>query len=216
MKILSAIFLLLLSLFLPVQMIEHFKSHAQGSSGKQVQNQNQIQTQNQGDEKQLQTQTKEEEQTGTMQQTSIESQNRSQNAQEHISSVAAQVQKLQMLRTEGGVGEEVRQIAQDQNKAQDIIGQNVEKLNSRGRLKKLLLGTDYHAIKSINTEIEQNQLRIARLEQIQTRLTNQDDTTMIQATIQSLVNQNTALQEQIQAEEQTKSMFGWIFRFFAK
>ncbi len=185
-------------------------------TGLQVQNQNQVQTQNQGEDQQLQIQTQEQEQTGTDEGKGINSQNRNQNAVEHMSEVAKKVQELQQIREEGGLGEQVRQIAQEQSIAQSVIKQNVDKLNSRGALKKLLLGTDYSAIKTLKAQLAMNQLRITQLEQIQTQLINQEDVVMVQATIQSLIEQNTALQNQINTEEKTKSMFGWMFKFFAR
>ena len=188
----------------------------QGSTTQPIQNQNQVQTQNQGEDQQLQIQTQEQEQTGTDEGKGINSQNRNQNAVEHMSEVAKKVQELQQIREEGGLGEQVRQIAQEQSIAQSVIKQNVDKLNSRGALKKLLLGTDYSAIKTLKAQLAMNQLRITQLEQIQTQLINQEDVVMVQATIQSLIEQNTALQNQINTEEKTKSMFGWMFKFFAR
>lgn len=181
----------------------------------ETQNQNQVQTQNQGEEQQLQVQTQEQEQTGNQGQNKG-SQNKNQNALDHMSDVANKVQELQQIREEGGLGEQVRQVAQEQNQAQSQIKDNLNKLNSRGQLIKLLMGTDYEVIKNLKTQLEQNQLRITTLEQIQTQLTNQEDITMVQATIQTLKQQNISLQEKVNSEEKTKSMFGWLFKFFAK
>jgi hypothetical protein len=46
-------------------------------------------------------------------------------------------------------------------------------------------------------------------------LSGQDDVRMVQATVQALIQENTSLQERITAEEQTKSIFGWLFKLFA-
>jgi len=189
-------------------------SQVKAQTGQQVQNQNQINTQNQGEDSQLQVNTQEQESLGDGQGEGL--QNRNQNAVQNMSEVAKQVQLLLQTRTTGGIGEQVRQIAQEQNQAQMQIQEQLNKLESKGKLARLLTGTDFGALKNLKAQLEQNQLRIKQLEQLQTQLTNQGDITMVQATIQALIAENTSLQERITAEEQTKSMFGWLFRFFAK
>lgn len=183
-------------------------------TGNQVQNQNQVNTQNQGDDSQLQVNTQEQESLGDGQGEGL--QNRNQNAIQNMSEVAKQVQQLLQVRTTGGIGEQVRQIAQEQNQAQTQIQEQLNKLGSKGKLAKLLTGTDYGAVKNLKQQLEQNRLRIRQLEQLQNQLSNQGDITMVQETIQALIQENTSLQERIIAEEQTKSLFGWFFRLFAK
>ncbi len=183
-------------------------------TGNQIQNQNQVTTQNQGEDSQLQVNTQEQESLGEEQGTG--SQNRNQNAIENMSEVAKQVQQLLQVRTTGGIGEQVRLIAQAQNQAQTQIREQLSKLESKGKLARFLTGTDDGAVKNLKAQLVQNQLRIKQLGQLQNQLSNQGDITMVQETIQALIQENTSLQERITAEEQTKSMFGWLFRLFAK
>ena len=187
-------------------------------TGNQVQNKNQVTTQNQGEDSQLQVNTQEQENLGTGQGDGQGEglQNRNQNAIENMSEVAKQVQQLLQVRTEGGIGEQVRKIAQEQNQAQTQIQEHLNKLESKGKLARFLTGTDYGAVKNLKQQLEQNQLRIEQLTQLQNQLTNQGDITMVQETIQALISENTSLQERITSEEQTKSMFGWLFRFLSK
>ena len=172
----------------------------------QVQNQNQVKTQNQGEEQQIQTQTQEQESLGEEQ--GVGSQN--------MGVVAKQVQQLLQIRTTGGIGEQVRQVAQEQNQAQTQIREQLNKLESRGGILKSLLGPDYSAIKNLKLQLEQNQLRIQQLEQLQNQLSNQGDMTTIQETIQALIQENTSLQDRIAVEEQTKGLFGWLVKLFVK
>ncbi|MFH1535597.1 MAG: hypothetical protein ABIC96_00795 [Patescibacteria group bacterium] len=175
-------------------------------TGNQVQNQNQVKTQNQGEEQQIQTQTQEQESLGEEQ--GVGSQN--------MGVVAKQVQQLLQIRTTGGIGEQVRQVAQEQNQAQTQIREQLNKLESRGGILKSLLGPDYSAIKNLKLQLEQNQLRIQQLEQLQNQLSNQGDMTTIQETIQALIQENTSLQDRIAVEEQTKGLFGWLVKLFVK
>jgi hypothetical protein len=142
-------------------------------------------------------------------------QTRSQTAIQNMSEVAKQVQLLLQTRTTGGIGEQVRQIAREQNQAQTQIEEQLNKLESKGKLARFLTGTDYKALKNLKQQLNENQLRIEQLTKLQTQLSNQSDITMVQATIEALIQENISLQERIAAEEQTRSMFGWLFKLFS-
>lgn len=188
--------------------------HSPSPSGNQVQNQNQVNTQNQGEDSSLQVNTQEQENLGDGQGESL--QTRNQTAVQNMSEVANQVQMLLQTRTSGGIGEQVRTIAQEQNQAQEEIQEQINTLNSKGKLARFITGTNYGAINSLKGQLEQNQLRIEKLEQLQNQLSNQSDINTVQETIQALIQQNTALQDLITAEENTFGLFGWLFKFFAK
>lgn len=183
-------------------------------TGNQVKNQNEVNTQNQGGDTQLQVNTQEEENLENGQGEGL--QTRNQTAVDNMSEVAKQVQLLLQTRASGGIGEQVRQIARAQNQAQTQIQEQLNKLESKSKLARFLTGTDYGAIKNLLRQLEQNQLRIEQLEQLQNQLSNQGDITMVQETIQALIQENTSLQELIAAEEKTFGLFGWLFKFFAR
>lgn len=184
------------------------------ATGISVKNQNQIKTQNQGEETQIQTQNQEEETQGEGAGEGL--QNRNQNALENMSMVAQKVQELLQTKTTGGIGEQVREIARDQNQAQLQIEEEMGKINSKGKLARLFTGTDHQAVKNLERHLEQNRLRIEQLEQLQNQLKNQDDLAMVQEAIQALIQENTSLQEMIEAEEQVKSFFGWLLKLLVK
>lgn len=154
------------------------------TAANQIQNQNQIQVQNQGEETQIRTAT----------------------------------QQMQQLMQMEGLGEEVGNkvmtIAKEQVQAQNQIQAELNKLESRSVFMKKLFGPDLNAIKNLKGQIQQNQLRIQNLQQLQNQVLNEADETQLQESIQALVNQNTSLQEQVSAEEQVGSIFGWLFRLF--
>lgn len=180
-------------------------------TGNQVKNQNQIRIQNQGEDAQLEINNQEQENLGEGQREG--SQNRSENALEHMSVVAQKVQELLQLKTAGGIGDQVREIARTQHQAQTQIKEQLNKLEERGWLTKLLLGADTEALNNLRTQLLQNQVRIRQLEQLKNQLSNSGDQTKIQETIQALIAENTSLREQVNIEEQTKSLFGWLVNF---
>ena len=186
---------------------------------KQIENQNQAEIKNHGEGTQTHQGIPEQETTVIETQkegTKEAGQNRNEEAVLHMSAVATQVQQLLQVRTEGGIGKQVRQIAREQNQAQTQIQTQLNKLNSKNQLLRLLTGTDFGAVKNLQTQMEQNQLRIKQLQELQTKLTNQNDITLIQATIQALTDQNTALQDKVNTEEQSVSLFGWLFKLLAR
>ncbi len=186
---------------------------------KQIENQNQAEIKNHGEGTQIHQGTPEQE--TTVMETPKEGtreagQNRNEEAVLHMSAVATQVQQLLQVRTEGGIGKQVRQIAREQNQAQTQIQTQLNNLDSKNQLLRLLTGTDFGAVKNLQVQIEQNQLRIKQLQELQSQLTNSGDITLVQTAIQTLTDQNTALQDKINLEEQSFSVFGWLFKLLAK
>jgi len=196
------------------------EASAKGDEHK-VENQNRVETENEGEDQELKVTTKETQQeAGETEDDSdpvaTKSANpRSQVAREHMSEVAKQVEiLLASPDRKGGIGEQVREIAQEQHQAQATISGQLLQLDNRGGIIKTLLGPDYKAIKSMQQLIAQNQLRIQQLEQLKAQVTNTADATQLQETIDALVQQNTSLQSQVKAEQNTKSLFGWLFKLF--
>lgn len=180
-------------------------------TGMQVQNQNQVQTQNQGDDQLLEVSTQEQE--------NFNGQGGSTSGQSVIKSVNSATKNAEdILNTsmvKGGPGEKIQEIVKSQVLAQTEITTEIQKLDSRKGIAKSLMGPDYKAIKTLTQQMEQNQLRITELEQLKNQLVSQGDIIMVQETIQTFVDQNTALQEKIASEEKTGSVFGWFFKFFS-
>ena len=114
-----------------------------------------------------------------------------------------------------GIGEEVKQIAQEQKTAQEQMRLEVEKASERKAWLKSLIGPDFQVIKKIERLMKQNQLRVEQLTQLKNQLTNQGDVVKVQETIQALIEQNTALQEMIESENGSGSLLGWLFRLLA-
>ena len=162
-------------------------THLDGSptpQGNQVQTQNQIQTQNQGEEIQLQ--------------------------------VAAQ-QMEQLMEIKGlneEVGNQLKVLSQEQVQAKTQIQTQLNKVESRSNFVKKILGPDYGAIKNLKQQLEQNRLRVQQLQQLQSQVINQADEIQLEAVIQALTQVNVNLEDQIQAEEQVGSIFGWLIRLF--
>jgi len=191
-----------------------------GAKAQEVQNQNQVQTQNQGEEQGLQVATQEqegqEEENDRAKEPKKESP-RSQVAREYMSLVAQKVEELLIARTvKGGIGEQVREVAKEQQVAQGETQEELEKLENRQGLWKKLFGPNYQAIKNLKRQREHNEERIRLLEQLKNQVVNQAEANQIAETTEALTQLNNSLQEQIEAEEDTQSLFGWLFRLLAQ
>lgn len=191
-------------------------------AGNMIQNQNQVKTKNEGEESQIQTNTQEQENFGGSQGTQgqgmpKETSPKSEIAAQNMSNVAQKVEELLTTKTmQGGIGQQVKVIAQEQKMAQEQIQAELGNIDSRAGLLKSIIGPDFKALKNMQKQMEQNQLRIQQLTQFENQLTNQGDITQVQEMIQALTDQNTALQDRVNLEEQSGSLLGWLFKLMAK
>jgi len=141
---------------------------------------------------------------------------RSQNAYQHMSRVAKSVEVLLETKIKGGIGERVREIARQQNQSQEQIQQNLDDVESRPGWLKKLFGVDKKTIRNLNDQIDQNQLRLEQLAKIQTQLSDQSDRQTVQLAVETLTDQNIALQQVLEKEEQVKGIFSWLISLFAR
>ncbi|RJR26503.1 hypothetical protein C4561_05135 [candidate division WWE3 bacterium] len=168
--------------------------------GVQVQDQNKVNTQNQGEDSQLKVSTQNNENTSSRQ---------------HMSNVAQAVEDfLSNGNKSGEMGGQISEIAKQQQATQSQIGKSLDKIEGKSQVMKSLFGPDYKAIKDMKQLIQQNQVRIQQLQNLQTETQNQGENTQLQVMIKAMVDQNTALQNQMQTEENVKSLFGWLIKLF--
>lgn len=180
------------------------KKTAISPTGNQVKNTNEVQTKNQGEDSQLSVKTQESEQLN-------------QAVDDSLTKVSDQVHELiETVGAKGGIGQEVKEIAQSQTKLQDEIVSDVAKLNSRGVVAKFFIGTDKKLIKSMEQKMEQNRLMIKQLEELKLQTKNSGDLQQLQETIDLMTYQNTSLQNKVEKESKSNGMFGWLINLFNK
>jgi len=166
-------------------------------TGNQVQNKNEVQTQNQGQEKQIEIKTQESE--------------------ELTQKVSDQVHELiDTVGAKKGIGQEVKEVAQNQIKNQENIKSSLAQLQLRKYFIKFFIGSDKKVIQDVEEKIEQSKLMIQQLEELKLKTKNTADLQQLQETIDLITYQNTSLQEKIDIENQSKGMFGWLTKLFNK
>lgn len=207
-------------------------NNPQGQNQQQSQQQVQQSTQtvNQGEASQVQTQTnnpqtgeqnQQQSQQQVQQQEQQNLQNKSkagiglENAEQRRSQVANAVQEmLQVAERNGGVGEQVRVIAQAQNQNQEKIENGLQKVQNRSGLIKFFAGPDYAEIDNIQRIMEQNRFQIQQLNKIKDQLVSQEDQQAIIEQVQLLEQANLMVENILDNSRKGFSLFGWLFRMF--
>jgi hypothetical protein len=184
-------------------------------------NKNQVQPQvtNQGDDTQIQAQNQEQQNDEEGDQADDEGQNSNGqiNAQEHRSAVANFVQNLlQVADREGGIGQQVRVIAQDQNQSSETTVQAMEQVQSRGRVMTFFFGPDYKNLGTLRSEMVQTRNRLAQLNRLVDSAQSESDKTELQNQIQTLEQEQTKIEDLISSKEDQFSLFGWLVKLFNK
>jgi len=116
----------------------------------------------------------------------------------------------------GGIGQQIRLMAQEQNQSASNTIQAMEKVQTRSAFKTFLIGTDYKNIGALRSEMAQTENRIEKLNQLMTSIENTADKTELQNQIQALLSEKTKIEEFVKAQEGKVSLFGWLAKMFNK
>ena len=123
---------------------------------------------------------------------------------------------LQISDRNGGIGQQVKIIAQSQNQNQEKIEIGLQKAQNRSGLAKFFIGPNYREINNGKKLVEQNQEKISQLRQIKTKLTNQGDQQKLTEQIVLLEQANEETQNELSDTGRGFSLLGWMFRLVAK
>ncbi len=172
-------------------------------AGNQVQNQ----VQNQGETNQLQ----------NSEQRQTQAQENSALAEKRRSQVANAVQEiLQIAERNGGIGQQVKTIAQTQIQNQEKLEASLQKIQSRSGFTKFFIGPNYSEINNAKKILEQNREQIKQLNQVKNQLVNQGDVQNLTLQIQTLEQANLEIENSLLTAQKGFSLFGWVFRLFSK
>lgn len=145
------------------------------------------------------------------------SQLKSKAANEHRSAVANFVQELldvadrQVL---GGIGEQVREIARQQNASEDKVTLDLEKVKNKNKIRKFLFGTDFKKTKEIKKEMQEAQKRLRELARVKGDIDNSSDKAVIEEQIKNFQENINSVLSEVEAEEGKFSLFGWVKKMF--
>lgn len=138
-------------------------------------------------------------------------------ASSHRSVVATFVQSiLSVADREGGIGEQVRVIAQQQNDALEETTEKIKGIENRNKIKTFLFGSDYKNLGALRSEMVKTRNRIEQLKRLVERTTVEEDKTTLQTQIQALELEQTKITDFITTNESKISLFGWLLKLLNK
>ncbi len=137
------------------------------------------------------------------------------NAVEHRSAVANFVQALLKTAssTDQSIGQQVRIIAQEQNKNNTTTAEVIDRIKNRNKIKTFLFGSDYKNLGALRSEMVQTRNRLEKLNKVMEKATS---TPEIQAQIKILEQTQTKIESFIKTQESKFSLFGWLVKLFKK
>ncbi len=145
--------------------------------------------------------------------TASSSKSRSPKADEHRSAVALFVQNLlKIADRDGGIGEQVREVAKEQNDSGTSTEESIKKLETRSRLKTFLIGTDYKNLGAIRSELAKTEKRIERLNELASSTWSTRMKTDLDEQVKLLQEEKAKLDAFVKANESRFSLFGWFVR----
>ena len=140
------------------------------------------------------------------------------NGAEHRSTVAKFVQNLLDIadREQGGIGEQVRAVAREQDESNEKIAEAIDEIQNRSKLKTFLIGTDYKNIGQLRSEMVKTRNQIEQLERLLDETTSEENKTALQEQIQTLEQEQQKIEDFLKANESKFSLFGWFVKLFNK
>lgn len=179
-----------------------------------------------GSEDQIQQQIQQQDQ----QQIGVDNENKEQNKSEnkeknqsgqttsqmHRSAVANFVQKIQDAgNKDGGIGEQVRTIAQQQNQSETTTVQAMEKVETRSKIKIFFLGSDYRNLGTLRSEMVQTKNRLEQLKGMLKNVQNEESRVELQNQITVFEQEQLKLENFIKEHDGKFSLFGWLIKLFS-
>lgn len=138
-------------------------------------------------------------------------------SEERKSAVALAVQEmLQVADRVGGIGEQVRVVAQNQVKVQAELETKLENIEKQSGLSKFFFGPKYGEIKVAKEILVQNREQITQLNELKLEISNEADQKILMEQIELLERANMEIEASIDASKNSFSLFGWLAKVFVK
>ncbi len=135
----------------------------------------------------------------------------------HRSTVATFVRSLLAVADrEGGIGTQVRAVAQSQNNSASTTATAMTKIEGRGSFHTFFAGNDYKNLGVIRSEIATTSANIAKLKTLLSQTTSDADRAELNVQIKALEDEQVKIEAYVKANEDKFSLFGWFNRLFVE
>lgn len=121
---------------------------------------------------------------------------------------------LQVADRSGGIGEQVRIIAQSQVKNHEGIEKEIEEIKDRSSFSKFFIGPKYEKIEKTKELLKQDKEKINKLEELKASITNEADKIKVTEQIDVIKKALTEVENIINEEQKGFSLFGWLAKMF--
>ncbi|MES2471132.1 MAG: hypothetical protein V4526_02795 [Patescibacteria group bacterium] len=129
----------------------------------------------------------------------------------HRSVVAMFVHSLlSVANREGGIGTQVRAVAQSQNDSSTTTIAAIAEVEKRGSLRTFFFGSDYKNLGVIRSGMVTTANNIAKLKTLVSQATNASSKAELNVQIEALEDEQAELNAYVEAHEDTFSLFGWM------
>lgn len=143
--------------------------------------------------------------------------NQKTNSEQRRSMVANAVQEMvKVAERNGGIGQQIKTIAQTQTQNQEKLETSLQKIQSRSGFTKFFVGPNYSEIKNSQKLLGQNKEQIQKLNDIRTKIVNQGDQLQVVEQIQALEQVNQQIETSLNESQKGFSLFGWAFKLFSR
>lgn len=113
------------------------------------------------------------------------------------------------------IAEDLEGIAEEEEAAEEDVTGSIEEVEKRGKLKTLLVGTDYKNLGQLRSELVRNRNQIRKLTQLVNKVEGGENQQAIQNQIATLLQQREGIYNLIKTNEEKFSVLGWVFRFLS-
>lgn len=111
------------------------------------------------------------------------------------------------------VSNQIQEVAKEQEQAQEQTAEAIEQVETRGKVKTFLVGTDYKNLGQLRSELVHNRNQIRKLTQTMNQVQNSGDATLLQQQLETLMQERERIKTFITDNENSFSLFGWVSRF---
>lgn len=116
----------------------------------------------------------------------------------------------------GGIGQQVRVVAERQNMSASTTVEALAKVEERGSFKTFFFGTDYKSIDAIRNELATTTTVIDELKTLASKMSTSTEKETILKQVDVLEEEHSKLMNYVEEKENAFSLFGWFTKRFLK
>jgi DNA-binding Lrp family transcriptional regulator len=194
--------------------VENNESEQNGNeNGMEQENGDQVQEQERIQER-LQIQN----QNGNQEQVKNQERNGEVNGASHRSAVANFVQELLSVadREGGRIGQEIREIAQQQNETKEKVAEAIDTIKNQNIIKTFLVGPDYKSTLRLKAEISAVESQIVELNNLIEESISKESEAEVQSQIEVLEQAKENISNFLETNKNQFNLFGWFLKLFVK